>query len=141
MIYIPICFYFNVSTLHTRQLGSGRFTFQYVSILICKVCAENFRNCIYIPICFYFNTNQCRARYKVSFIYIPICFYFNWKVATNTAVAATFTFQYVSILILGAVALIFISNLFTFQYVSILIITLPMRYMTYHNLHSNMFLF
>ena len=121
---------------------------------------------IYIPICFYFNTIRFFTCIICTNIYIPICFYFNKKCKKLLIISTkSFTFQYVSILIIVAVLFpIFCKNIyipicfyfnskgtteysigarkFTFQYVSILMsrpaFVLPP---SFSNLHSNMFLF
>ena len=88
-IYIPICLYFNATSL-IGKVKYSLFTFQYVSILI---------------------EVQEAVDYLDEIIYIPICLYFNGYGADFINEILAFTFQYVSILIHRPNSLFF-SNLF-----------------------------
>ena len=98
-IYIPICFYFNISAKYFIAKIS-LFTFQYVSILIL------------------FALIATESSVGFTFQYVSIL------ISTQNhphCRLTVFTFQYVSILINKQLAEIVTEYLFTFQYVSILI--------------------
>ena len=102
VIYIPLCLYFNSSNF-AKMSGTSSFTFHYVSILISLICTKfNVNEDIYIPLCLYFNHKRFNFKRYSKFIYIPLCLYFNAQRILATPCPMTFTFHYVSILILTA---------------------------------------
>ena len=69
-----------------------------------------------------FKFSTADVAYVAKGIYIPICFYFNATLLHRPRYFPnTFTFQYVSILIICFAIVVIPSSVFTFQYVSILI--------------------
>ncbi len=76
-IYIPICFYFNI----TNRLSQALTTIIYIPICFyfnngIEIGQRRLFS-IYIPICFYFNRIFITFFFCFDDIYIPICFYFN----------------------------------------------------------------
>ena len=76
---------------------------------------------LYIPLCLYFNVRCLCGHCDSDFLYIPLCLYFNQRNVHAALFCFTFTFHYVSILILTCTFLPEFLSSFTFHYVSILI--------------------
>ena len=99
VVYIPLCLYFNSATEEFRSAYIFKFTFHYVSILICSRCCWSCfsvpftfhyvsiliqfpGSCtdlshVYIPLCLYFNKISVLAERRILSVYIPLCLYFN----------------------------------------------------------------
>ena len=121
---------------------ADKFTFQYVSILICRTLYNIIKIHVftfqYVSILIYFFAIVPNL---FNIIYIPICLYFNHQLAILNLDITQFTFQYVSILIGELKAVKPVGCKFTFQYVSILIVNKSTSPLIIPNLHSNMSLF
>ena len=75
---------------------------------------------LYIPLCLYFNGASVRGNVSQSQLYIPLCLYFNVRRPSFSSAENSFTFHYVSILMMNSTKSEQWLSGFTFHYVSIL---------------------